>query len=58
MSRSRWLRLDTETRCSTAARRKFRVRATGEEGFEDWAEIKIGHCSITEQFVHIVYLMV
>src|SRR5713226_3079637 len=28
MSRSRWLRLDTETRCSSAARRKFRVRAT------------------------------
>ena len=28
MSRSRWLRLDTETPCSIAARRKFRVRAT------------------------------
>src|SRR5438093_3444476 len=28
MSRSRWLRLETETPCSTAARRKFRVRAT------------------------------
>src|SRR6185437_9476537 len=26
--RRRWLRLDTETRCSIAARRKFRVRAT------------------------------
>src|SRR3984885_3301505 len=28
MSRSRWLRLETGTRCSSAARRKFRVRAT------------------------------
>src|SRR6266446_7253165 len=28
MSRNRWLKLDTETRCSSAARRKFRVRAT------------------------------
>src|SRR6266478_5438695 len=28
MSRSRWLRLETETRCSSAARRKFKVRAT------------------------------
>src|SRR6195256_5906367 len=28
MSRSRWLRLETETPCSSAARRKFRVRAT------------------------------
>src|ERR1700730_6253890 len=28
MPRSRWLRLETETPCSTAARRKFRVRAT------------------------------
>src|SRR6202163_4603455 len=28
MSRSRWLKLETETRCSSAARRKFRVRAT------------------------------
>src|SRR6267142_4419239 len=28
MSRRRWLRLETETPCSTAARRKFRVRAT------------------------------
>src|SRR6266545_1260420 len=28
MSRSRWLRLETETPCSIAARRKFRVRAT------------------------------
>src|SRR4030095_8104194 len=28
MSRRRWLRLETETPCSVAARRKFRVRAT------------------------------
>ena len=28
MARSRWLRLETDTRCSIAARRKFRVRAT------------------------------
>src|SRR3954449_8908625 len=28
MSRSRWLRLETETPCSVAARRKFLVRAT------------------------------